>query len=77
MPRVYCSVHPEDLEGDYTDRDGNLIPVEGVVVTCSRCEHHVESFGTGEASIRRCLYLLREECPREERNVYVVEEGES
>jgi hypothetical protein len=49
-------------------------PVTGVRVVCSRCEHETESFGTGEASVRRCLALLREECPEEEDNYYVAEE---
>ena len=47
-----------DLEGDYSAE------VEGVRATCSRCGHETESFGTSGASVRRCLVLLREECPR-------------
>jgi hypothetical protein len=49
-------------------------PVDGVRVICSRCEHETESFGTGEASVRRCLALLREECPEDEDNYYVTDE---
>jgi hypothetical protein len=65
--RVEASITVEDLEGDHG-------PVEGVVATCNRCDHQTESFGTGDASIRRCLVLLREECPRGERNYYVDED---
>jgi hypothetical protein len=61
--RVSCSVSEEDLEGDYGT-------VGGIAATCSRCGHVTESFGTSEASIRRCLVLMREECPKDERNYY-------
>jgi hypothetical protein len=47
--------------------------VEGVTATCSRCGHTTESFGTGSNSIRRCLVLLREECPEGEANFYEEE----
>jgi hypothetical protein len=67
--RVACDVVPAFLEGDYAE-------VEGVVATCGKCGHEAESFGTSEASVRRCLALLREECPRGEGNFYFdVETG--
>ena len=66
--KVPCAVSYDELENE------NGYPVDGVVVTCSRCGHHTESFGTGGASVRRCLALLREECPRGEGNFYVAEE---
>ncbi len=65
--RVLCEVDTVDLEGDHGD-------VEGVQVTCSRCDHCTESFGTSDASIRRCLALLREECPNEENNYYYADD---
>ncbi len=65
---VHCTVEEVDLEND----SGHEQP--GVRVTCSRCDHTVESFGTGTPSLRRCAVLLRNECLREERNFYVVEE---
>jgi hypothetical protein len=49
-------------------------PISGVRVVCSRCEHEAETFGTGQASVRRCLALLREECPTEEDNYYVADQ---
>jgi hypothetical protein len=39
--------------------------------TCTRCGEQQESFGTEEASVKRCLVLLRENCPKGEQNFYV------
>jgi len=64
--KVLCEVQEEDLDGDYGT-------VAGVVAECSRCGHKTESFGTGENSIKRCLVMLREECPEGEHNFYVSE----
>jgi hypothetical protein len=64
---VRCTVNEIELEGDYG-------MVDSVEVVCSRCGHFTESFGTGQASIRRCLALLREECPKKERNFYEADE---
>lgn len=66
MTQIRCSVEETELEGDR-----GLVP--SVVATCSRCDHQTESFGTSEASIKRCLVLLREGCPMGERNFYVDE----
>lgn len=60
---MLCEVEEIELEGDYGD-------VESVRVTCTKCGHATESYGTGDASRRRCLALLREECPRGESNFY-------
>lgn len=62
--RVEVDVTVEDLEGDYS-------MVEGVVARCTRCDNESESFGISDASIRRCLVLLREGCPLGEHNFYV------
>ena len=48
--------------------------VMGVEVTCSRCDHCVEVFGTSERSIRRGCVMLREECPQGEENFYTDED---
>lgn len=48
-----------------------LIPA--VRATCTQCGHEVESFGREFASKRRCLALMREECPLGEDNYYVEE----
>ena len=70
MRRVPCEVVETYLEGDY------VAEVEGVCATCSQCGASAEAFGTSDASIRRCLATLREECPRRERNFYVDEADE-
>jgi hypothetical protein len=60
---VECTIEYVELEGDHC-------PVDGVVATCGECGHETESFGTSEASIRRCMALMREECPEDESNYY-------
>ena len=67
MARVQTTTSLVELDGDYGT-------VEGIEVTCDRCGHSVESFGTDDPSLMRCGYLLREECPRGEQNFYVVGE---
>jgi hypothetical protein len=68
--RVTCEIEEVYLTGD----SGSEVP--SVQATCSRCDHCIESYGTSEASIKRCLVLLREECPEEENNFYVAESEE-
>jgi hypothetical protein len=70
--RVDCEVSYVTLTND------NGIDVDGVEVVCSRCGHKTQSFGTGERSVKRCLALMREECPEGECNFYVgdVEGGD-
>jgi hypothetical protein len=46
-----------------------------VFASCTRCDHRTGSYGHSGASIRRCLVMLREGCPRNEKNYYVVGEG--
>lgn len=67
--RVECYVEDVDLDGDYAT-------VPGVAATCSRCDHETESFGTSAVSVRRCMVLMREECPMNERNYYFATHGE-
>jgi hypothetical protein len=68
MARVRCAVDDTHLPGDY-----DLVP--GVCVTCGRCGHTAESYGTDTPSVRRALVMLREECPRGENNFYVADDG--
>ena len=70
MANVSCEIDHVTLENE----DGQEI--DGVRAICGLCEHETESFGTSSASVRRCLVLLREECPRGQRNYYVAEHGE-
>ena len=65
MARVECGVEETELENE----NGDYVP--GVLVTCSECGYMTESFGTSDASVNRCLALLREECPEGKRNFYV------
>jgi hypothetical protein len=64
--KVKCTIDEIELEGDHGE-------VPSVKVTCSRCDHVVESYGTSSASIRRCLALMREECPYKESNFYTAD----
>ena len=67
--KVKCALQYVELAND----EGH--DALGVFATCTRCEYREESFGTFEAAVRRCLVLLREKCPRNERNFYGVDEG--
>lgn len=68
MARITIHMSDEELDGDYGT-------VEGVAAECSRCGHRTESFGRSEASAARCAALMREECPRGEKNFYVENRG--
>ena len=68
--RVPCEILTGQEEGD----TGAM--VNCVYANCSKCGHETMSFGDSDASVRRCLALLREECPRGESNFYVDEDDE-
>lgn len=51
MAKVECEVK----EGEIENEEGRM--VDGVTVTCPRCDHTVESFGTSERSVRRGFAL--------------------
>jgi hypothetical protein len=70
MARVEATVEEMELEGDH----GGY--VAGIVVTCTKCGHSVEVFGTSDASERRGGVMLSEECPEGESNFYVVEDDD-
>ena len=69
MRRVACTIEEVELEGDYSQ-------ISGVRATCSECDHQTEAFGTSSASVRRCLVMMREDCPHYEENWYYAEDGE-
>lgn len=50
--------------------------VEDLRLTCRRCGHEVEVFGTDGDSARRGAVMLREECPNGEKNFYVIDDDE-
>lgn len=62
---IECDIEEEEIE----DSEGVMVP--GVIATCSECGHSTQSFGTGESSIKRCLVLMRKNCPNREQNFYV------
>jgi hypothetical protein len=64
--RVRCAIRTVYLAGHFT-----TIPSTAAV--CSRCGHATESFGTSDRSLLRCLAVMREECPLDERNFYTVD----
>ena len=61
---VQCSIESETKEND----EG--IEVATTLAHCSKSGHETSSFGNSEKSIKRCLVLVREECPRREWNFY-------
>jgi len=63
MARITATIEEVELDGDYGE-------IPSVEATCTKCGHTTESYGQESASIRRCLVLLREECPRNESNYY-------
>ena len=62
--KVECEVEEIDMENER----GGTQP--GVKVTCSRCQHAEQSFGTTERSVKRCFILLKDKCPNDENNFY-------
>jgi hypothetical protein len=66
---IECTVEDTELPGDYV-----LIP--SLRIACTRCGHVTESFGQHQRSLRRCLALLREECPKGEQNHYTAPYGD-
>jgi hypothetical protein len=60
--RVPCEVELTEVDNE------RGFPVDGLIVTCSRCEKTAQSFGQGESSLKRCFALLKEGC--DENNFY-------
>lgn len=63
--KVSCSVAEIELVTD----NGRAVP--SVEASCSRCGHATESYGTSDQSVKRCLVLMCEQCPKQEKNFYV------
>lgn len=70
MARVEATIERIELETD----EGRIVP--SVRATCSQCDEQTESFGRDIKSIRRCLVLLKENCPLGEDNFYTCDETE-
>jgi len=63
--KVNVIVKETELEGDHGD-------IPGLILTCERCSHEVEVYGTEAASARLGAIMLREECPNKESNFYYI-----
>ena len=68
--RVTATAEETELEGE--NDSGHPIPIDSLIVTCERCGHTVEVYGTSSRSARRGAAMLREECPYGESNFYVL-----
>ena len=66
--KIECEIEEVMLENE------DMRKVPGIRATCSNCGHTTESFGVSDKSVKRCLILMREECPEDEENFYVVED---
>jgi hypothetical protein len=64
--KIRCEIRETTLENE----EG--FDVQSVCATCPRCGHETESFGTSERSVKRCLVLMREECPKRSHAFYVA-----
>jgi hypothetical protein len=65
MARVECEVTFTQAENDR----GRM--QDCTKATCGNCGHTTQSWGTGPGSVKRCLMLMKEECPEGESNFYV------
>ena len=62
--KVDCEVRGVEVEF-------NGRPIDGVEATCTQCGHTEESGGTSNKSVKRCLVMMRRNCPQNEENFYV------
>ncbi len=65
MAKVKCFISFDTGEND----DG--YEVVRTFAVCDKCGHETMSYGDHDGSIKRCLVLMREECPRNESNFYI------
>ena len=70
MAEVTC-----DIEFIFLTNE-NGIDIDSVEATCSECDHATQAYGQQAVSVRRCLVLMREECPMGRRNFYTAANGE-
>lgn len=70
MSRIECRI----TYGEAASESG--VMVKCVRALCMHCGHKTLSFGQHDASVRRCLAVMREECPEGDKNFYVVDEDE-
>lgn len=55
------------------DTEDNDAGYQGVCTfaVCDKCGHETMSYGDHDGSVKRCLALMREECPQKESNFYI------
>ena len=63
--RVVCEINYEQDTNDF-GREADCVRA-----ICSRCGHETTSWGDSDSSVKRCLVVMREECPNNEKNFYV------
>ena len=66
--KVEVEITLTDVEND----QGRMIP--GVSARCTKCDLTVEVYGQADNSKRRACMLLKEDCPEDETNFYVLED---
>ena len=64
MAKVQCTIEDAYIANEYGTE------VESVEATCQRCGHVAKCFGRSDGSRKRCLALMRAECPKGENNYY-------
>ena len=64
------TIEKRDVWEAFQHVDANQGMVPGLIITCTRCRHSVEVFGTEENSVKRGSVMLRDECPFDEDNFY-------
>lgn len=60
MARIACEIRS----------DGN----GGVIAACTECDYETQSKGETDRSVKRCLALMREQCPKNQENFYVADD---
>lgn len=70
MSTVYCDITYGTTEND----DGE--EVDCTYANCQECDATIMSYGMSNRSVRRCLVVMREECPNGEENYYMASGGE-
>jgi ribosomal protein S27E len=68
MPIVKCSIEYSSTEND------NGYETDCIFAECTKCGHVTMSYGHSEESVKRCLALMNEECPKNENNFYKDED---
>ncbi len=68
MAKVPCAVELVEVENE----NGRM--QKATRVTCGDCGETAEAFGQSDASKKRALCLLKENCPMQRSNYYVDED---